>query len=339
MRYLRSITLIIIVLLIPVAIMAQKKTKKVAKPVAREDYSQYVDNPICKVIITDSLVMPVTELYKRLSLPKHMGHFFSSLDDGGRIVYENEFNDQRYFAASDTSGHHNLYRQILLNQQWSEPELVRINGEFLDIINPLPMPDGQTLYFSARTESDNDGNSLSIYTTTFDSSENSYLAPQKLPFPFNSNADDLYYIEDEMDSLALLITTRNQPLGKVCVYTMRNKQPWVYYDTDDVEPSQLKSYALIERISDTWPSEEKRNELHSQIMMQLQDLNASLSSAYEQPQVRKNIQTKIREIERQLDEYRLLAHKNGASSSESLRETIIEAETQLKQLYQSLKKL
>lgn len=336
-----TVLLFAAMLFAPTATMAQKKAKKPAKVVAqpKEDYSQYTDNPICKVTIVDSLTVPVYDVLKNIPLPQHLGSFIPSSEIGGMMVYENEFHDMRMYSTADASGHHRIYRQTLMGTQWSEPEQVNINGTFIDMINPFPMPDGQTLFFAARSDDDNEGKTFSLYMTTYDAETHAYLAPTRLPFPFVSDDNDLYYIEDETNLLAWLVTTRRQAEGNACIYTMQNKQPWEYYDAEELEPSTLKSYAIIERISDTWASDEER----STILAKVKELT-TLSPNHETTEAagvtaRKTLQAKIDQATRQIDEYRRMYHNATPDAKSQLNQTIKEAEQQLRELYISLRKL
>lgn len=343
-RIFTHITLLLIVMAVcsPNAIMAQKKGKKPTKVVAqpKEDYSKYTDNPICKVTIVDSLTVPVYDVLKNIPLPKHLGRFIPSSEIGGLMVYENEFKDMRMYSTADASGHHRIYRQTLMGTKWGDPEQVSINGTFIDLINPFPMPDGQTLFFAARSEEDNDGKTFSLYMTTYDSETHAYLTPTRLPYPFVSDANDLYYIEDETNLIAWLVTTRRQAEGNACIYTMQNKQPWEYYDTEELEPSTLKSYAIIERISDTWASDEERNT----ILTTLKELRANSGTNPNDNDgsaqtTRKNLQTKIENTSRQLDEYRRMYHSASPDAKRQLEQTIKETEQLLQELYKSYRKL
>lgn len=318
---------------------AQKKARKtVTKPVPQEDYSKYIEGPICRVMILDSIVVPIHEVTKNIPMPAHMGRFFVSTEHDGTTVYENEFADTRMYSMADSSGHHNVYRQMLLHNKWAEPELVNINGDFIDIINPFPMPDGQTLYFAGRSQDDNEGKTISLYTTTYDSQTGTYLTPQCLPFPFTSNDNDLYFIDDGIDGVSWFATTRNQPEGMACIYTMQSKQPWVYYDSEEMEPKQLKSYALIERISDTWTSPSERQQVLDAINNTLSEYKKISSTSNVEHSGIKYLRNKIATLERQLDEYRLLYHKSNNNNSR-LQETIKSTESQLHKLYDEYHRL
>lgn len=337
------ITLLAILLLAPCSsAMSQKKktTKAVNQTQTKEDFSIYTENPVCQVIIADSVVVPINDMVKNIPLPSHIGRLFSSIDNGGLIMFENEFADTRLFAVTDDTHHHNLYRQTLIENKWNEPELLQINGEFLDLINPILMPDGQTLYFAARTAEDNEGKTFSLYTTTLDVETASYLTPQRLPFPFVSDDNDLYYIEDEADSIAWLVTTRRQPTGMACIYTMRNKQPWTFYDSEETPASKLKSLALIQNIQDTWPSASERQKIMDDINNTLSSYNKTSDEGQKgETVVRNELQKKIDETQRQLDEYRKLYNGSSADKRSQIKGTIIETENKLRGYHNSLRKL
>lgn len=323
------------------ASMAQKKSKPSSKTIERAvDYSQYTDNPICQVTIIDSLVVPVHEAIKNIPLPAHLGKIFPSSEINGRMVYENEFGDMRMYSTIDDSGHHRIYTQTLLANKWSTPEAVEINGDFTDVINPFPMPDGQTIFFSARTASAEGDTSFSLYTTTYDSETCTYLAPTKLPFPFVSSANDLYYIEDEADGIAWLVTTRSQPDGKACIYTMLNKQPWRYYNPDETTPAKLRDYALIKSISDTWNSPTDRNRKCEEVKAALASYKDSPSTfVNEESTARRTLSKKVAELQRQINEYRRIYYKTPADMRSRIADTLREAEAQLSQYRTSLRQL
>lgn len=320
--------------------------------------SQWTENPVCNVMIVDSVVVNKNDVLSHLRLPGHIGHLYVD-NEYHEVTFENEFTDQRMFAMADTSGHHNIYRQTLLGSKWSTPELVNINGEFTDIRNPFPMPDGQTLFFAAKSDDDNEGNTYSLYTTTFDSETNSYLTPQRLPYPFTSDEDDLWYIEDETDSLAWFVSSRRQPEGMVCIYTMRVHEPWVFYDSEETDPYQLKRFALINSISDTWPSQMVRNQAYAEITAIFDDYDSASNAGHQilfvvndrkvitstsdfvTERARQlfaeltTVRSKITSLTHQLEEYRRMYHYGSADNQNRLTEVIRDAEQQLASAFKS----
>lgn len=337
-------------------VSAQKKgAKKAAVTAPVIDVQQYVDNPICKVMILDSVVVEKSKLLENLVIPESLGRIFVD-DNTGENAYENGFGDQRLIAKIDNSGHHNIYRQTLLGNTWSEPEAVSINGNFTDIFNPFMTPDGQTLYFAAKSQQDNNTTNLSLYMTTYDSQTQSFLTPKQLPYPFTSSSDDMYYIEDDADSLAWFVSSRRQISGNVCIYTMRIHEPWIYYDTEEKTPSELKSLANIENIKDTWDSTDEYNAekqhldalrntliaskrdatskdniyfvgMHDRVYTKLSDFSSDESrNKYKQLIA---LEEDIKTQERQLEEFRRVYHNTMEESKSEITQLIIESEQKL----------
>lgn len=340
--------------------------KKAVTPT--EDFNHWRENPVCRVLIADSLVTDKESVSAHIPLPSHLGRFVSDRESG-TVCHENDFGDQRLLSLPDTSGLCHLYRRTLLDGRWGDAEAVTVQGDCYDLRNPFPMPDGQTLYFAARNASDNDGHCLSLYTTTYDSETDTYLSPQRLPYPFRSSADDLYYIEDEADTLSWLVTTRRQAQGQVCIYTMRVSQPWEYHDADTTAGPRLKALARIERIADTWPSEAARNAT----LQAVQALRNTLPTAKADASMRFIIndnrvvnnpdefaneksrvlyasyldeKRKAKAAERQIDEFRHLFHNTAYEARPELAATIEqaakrreEAETKAEALAKEIRKI
>lgn len=361
--YLRLLTVIILPfsMTFTLPLHAQKRktvkknvTQKEAKP--EIDYSEWTDNPICRVMVADSVVVDVKDIWKSLPLPPYMGKL-SHEKTTGRVIYENEFGDQRMFSDLDAGGTSAIYRQTLLANKWSEPERITIKGEQFDYCNPFPMPDGQTLYFAARDSSDHDGKCLSLYTTTYDSETQSYLQPQRLPMPFSSSDDDLYYIDNESDTITWLVTTRRQLSGKACIYTMRMNKPWEYYDAETTVPEKLKSLGMLNSIAETWTTEASRNavtekakSLVSKSPTQARAFRFVISdnkvyTSYDQFTSEEgkrlfadyqDMLKKAEATERQAEEYRRLYHNSYGETREHLAPTITDCETRLAELRASI---
>ena len=339
------------------------------KKVEQEDFSRWTNNPICKTMIVDSIVVSENELLNHLPMPSYMGKLYFN-EKIGAVVYENDFGDMRLYSSKESNGESFIYRQSLLADKWSEPEKVVINGDNFNFSHPVLMPDGMTLYFSSNIRqedvedeenenSEKADKSQSLYTTIYDSETNSFLEPQRLPFPFNSDEDDVYYIEDEMSHIAWLATKRRQPKGKVCIYTMSVEQPWTFYDAETTEPKRLKSLALISAISDTWTSDSKRKEILGTVE-QMKKKNSSnpqknnLSFIVNNKIVYHSVndfkteeaknqfinyidqKNRLSALSRQLNEYRRLYHSNNNSNRDQLANTILELEKERSTLLSSI---
>ena len=166
-------------------------------------------------------------------------------------VYINEFGDQAYYAEEDTVRGNKLYRLDWLGEKWGKRTKVEgIDSAFHQINYPFVLSDGITLFFSAKGANSVGG--YDIFTTTFDSDSGKFYEPQNYGFPFNSTANDYFLAIDEYDNIGWLVSDRNQPEGKVCIYTFIPPTLRKSFEEDDLTEDELKKYANIQSIADTW---------------------------------------------------------------------------------------
>lgn len=345
---------------------AQRKkpaAKKKVQPVVTVDplaekYEAYSDRPILKAMFTDSIRTTMEQLPDVLTLPPHAG---TLKNINGRLTYENAFGDMRMYATDNGNGHMRIYQQLLLGKQWGEPKEINIDEDFTDIRSPWLMVDGQTLYFAARQE-DNDNTSYCLYMSTLDTETGDFMKPQQMPLPFESEADDLYYIEDETDNLAWFVTTRKQEEGYVSLYTIQPRHPWEFHSIDDMSKQMVIDLAELNDISLTWPSPEARademqrvecvaamyvEEPKDNVLFVINDHRSvtdisQLSSATSKALLRRHTELKesIESIDRELEEYRMMYHKSStAEARKKLAPAINELEQKRMQQLTTLKSI
>ena len=125
-----------------------------------------------------------------------------------------------------------------VSSRLTEGEPVEGLGIEGDINYPFLMPDGQTFYFSARTD-DGYGN-YDLYATRYDSDSKRFYQAENMGFPYNSYANDYMLVIDESAHLGWFASDRYQPDGKVCIYTFipnESRQTIDYETTDLAQPS------------------------------------------------------------------------------------------------------
>ena len=215
-----------------------------------------------KVMFIDSTVVDKDSIAAHIPIGKEYGLLREYMDvypTSSRqkgLVYENEFRDKRYFSLPDADGHMQLYTAEKIGNRWSEPSIVADFGdELTDIACPFLMSDGLTLYFAGKGKNTLGG--YDIFVTRFDTDNNQFYKPENIGLPYNSTADDYYYITAEADSLGWLVTARNQPEGKVCVYTFAFDDERVSYNKSNVDNAQLTALAQIRSIKDTWTDNDR----------------------------------------------------------------------------------
>ena len=252
-------------MLFPSAIQAQRKKKaKKANAVVAEESPRFLSmlSSTAKVCVFDSTVVDSLKYLDTIyanpeegRLTTH-GQFFK--DKGESIVYINQMGNKCIYSEFDQEkGYKLLYQCDLLTDGWTTGEPVKGLGEdggLYDFDYPYLMPDGVTLYFSARGNNGLGG--YDIYRTRFDAEEGRFLRPENLGLPFNSENDDYMFVIDEQNQLGYFASNRRQPQGKTCVYSFIPFETRSVVSTSDEQ--RLRSLAKLERIADTWTSQAER---------------------------------------------------------------------------------
>ena len=205
-----------------------------------------------KVMFIDSLVANESDFLKHLPLSSSCGKISikkSKRGDGYDYYYTNEFENKRFSSVQQATGNHILMVEEKLGKKWDASENITLEG-VNDVICPYMMSDGVTLYFAARDGEDSMGK-YDIYYTVYDSDSHSFYKPQSLGLPYNSFADDTYYIIDEFNDLGYLVTNRRQADGKVCIYVFQPTETRETYDVENMPEIQLDRLARLRAIKDS----------------------------------------------------------------------------------------
>lgn len=217
-----------------------------------------------KVFIIDSLVVDKQDILSAIPIPRENGailpynEFFNTEENADQMVYVNGFNNKCFYAEPDTMGNLRLLTRDKVGEKWAKPQELEGISDFSDDMSfPFMMSDGNTLYFAAKGKESLGG--YDIFVTRYSAETGRYLKPENIGLPFNSTANDYLYIEDDLDRLAWFVTDRNQPEGKVCIYTFMPSDTRENYDLSDTPEPRMRKLAAISKISDTWPSENERN--------------------------------------------------------------------------------
>lgn len=246
-----------LLLVSPVSISAQRKAvKKQGKNVVADD-PKFLSmlNSTAQLTVIDSIVVDSASYLDAILANPEEGRvttydrFFEG--EGKEIVYLNEIGNKCIYSGYDEDLETKvLYQRTLLGDGWTYgEELQGLNedGRLYDFDYPYLMPDGVTLYFSAKSVDGLGG--YDIYRTRFDADKGTFLRPENLGLPFNSSADDYMFVIDEENQLGYFATNRRQPKGKTCVYTFIPLDTRKTVSTDN---PNLRSLANLEKISDTW---------------------------------------------------------------------------------------
>ena len=256
MMKIRKIAIIALALLAPVSMQAQKKKVVVKKPPVVVVEEPQEDPRITEmreatqqIIFIDSVVVAKDDFLSIIRLNPESGKlnaydkFFRSEGHPESYVYINEMGNKCYFSDEDANSQMRLYTLDKLGEEWSDPLALKGIYDGISEANyPFMMTDGTTFYFAAKGKESIGG--YDIFVTRADT--------ENIGMPFNSEANDYMYVVDELSNIGYFVTDRRQPAGKVCVYMFIPPTSRHIYNSDAYSDAQLRGFADISRIANTW---------------------------------------------------------------------------------------
>lgn len=371
----KIISMSLLLLTTCIAAQAQTKKKTTAKKAAVEKtdeqeraemmYERMLSST-AQLLVIDSAVVDFADFINKIPLNKESGHistydaFFKTTGQPSSYVHVNEFGNKAFFSKTDDNGHSRLYMADKLGGKWTGiRELSEFGDEFEDINYPFMMPDGTTLYFSAKGKNGLGG--YDIYVTRYDTDSARFYRPENLGLPYNSTGNDYFCLTDDFDELGWLVTDRRQADGKVCIYTFVPSQSRDVYDEELVDEDKLNSLAELRSIQDTWTDDgqidaarkrqaallARNNAVAKKAITFIVNDNTVYTSAtdFKSPTNRERF-AKLQEMKKDADEMaeRLTAmrqnySKGNTAAKNRLGSSIIKAEKSLETLRENIHKL
>lgn len=366
------VILLSLVTLFPYAVSAQRKGKnvKAKRPAAvamspGQKIFKSMLSSTAKVMFIDSVVVEKDNFLSMLPLNSESGHLSIANPKEDLVnqmaVYQNDFGDRRIIAKGDSSNSA-LYTQTMLGNKWSKAaSMSGIDNSLYKLQNyPFLAADGVTLFFSAEGEESMGGRD--IFMSTFDSDNSEWYKPQNYGLPFNSTDNDYLLAIDDVDTLGWLVTDRHQPEGKVCIYTFVPTEVRQNFDDDDLDDSELTSFARIVSIKDTWQFGNRNAALarRDKMLKRLNEKNVQDNAIWfaiddktviTSPQQFKSDESRklykqteelrkmIKQTETELDNYRKSYHEGNHSLSDKILKAEKEQEQQQTDLYSLEKRI
>ena len=265
----RQFAILSLAFLLPLSLSAQKKKKRpVRKPVVVVVEEPQEDPRITnmremtqQIVIIDSIVTDKSQFLSHYVLSSETGKIMTASQFKGikadGYIYLNEMGNKAYFGKADKNGIRQIFTSDKLGDRWGEPILMNGLSEGIDEADyPFMMNDGITFYFAARGEESIGG--YDIFFTRYDSRSGAFLKPENIGMPFNSEANDYMYAADEQSGIGYFVSDRRQPEGKVCVYIFILPDTRRSYDPSRFTEQQIRDFADITRIADTWGNGSER---------------------------------------------------------------------------------
>lgn len=203
-------------------------------------------NRVEDIAITDSSVVNKTEFLKSYNFNAELGSLTQQRIKTGKVVqdkitFKTQRADRSCFSDS-TKGNMDLFSSYKLLDEWTTPvSLSKTINTSANENYPFLLPDGITLYYASDGENSLGG--YDIFLTKYAASSKDYLTPENAGFPFNSTANDYMMVIDEHQKTGWFATDRNQPNGKVIVYSFSFSDPKRYFKSED--SVKVRNVALL----------------------------------------------------------------------------------------------
>jgi hypothetical protein len=361
---LRKITILLLAILLSLPMAAQKRkrnTKPKPAPVVEEPQEDpritNMREMTQQIIIVDSIVVNKDQFLASIRLSSECGQlmntgaFFRNQLQG--TLYLNEMGNKVYFSQPD--GHQQqLYTADKLGNEWSKPQPLQGLSEGIDEASyPFMLTDGLTFYFAGKGEESIGG--YDIFMTRYDSRSGSFLKPENIGMPFNSEANDYMYAIDEANRIGYFASDRRQPEGKVCIYIFIPSDTRKTYDNSKYTEEQIRNFADIASIADTWGNGTERKAALDRIKSKYatHDIPGQLVSTgdaasaveFHSKEANSLYQKLLKEqnaldiVNSSLDMLRQKYHKANASERNRMKSEILKLEEQALQLNASVKQL
>lgn len=361
---LRKITILLLAILLSLPMAAQKRkrnTRPKPAPVVEEPQEDpritNMREMTQQIIIVDSIVVNKDQFLASIRLSSECGQlmntgaFFRNQLQG--TLYLNEMGNKVYFSQPD--GHQQqLYTADKLGNEWSKPQPLQGLSEGIDEASyPFMLTDGLTFYFAGKGEESIGG--YDIFMTRYDSRSGSFLKPENIGMPFNSEANDYMYAIDEANRIGYFASDRRQPEGKVCIYIFIPSDTRKTYDNSKYTEEQIRNFADIASIADTWGNGTERKAALDRIKSKYatHDIPGQLVSTgdaasaveFHSKEANSLYQKLLKEqnaldiVNSSLDMLRQKYHKANASERNSMKSEILKLEEQALKLNASVKQL
>jgi len=362
---LRKITILLLAILLSLPMAAQKRKRVKAKPKPVPVVEEPQEDPRItnmremtqQIIFIDSIVVDKNQFLASIRLSSESGKlmttgtFFHNQLQG--MLYLNEMGNKVYFSQPvDTL--QQLFTSDKLGNEWSRPQ--RLNGISEGISEasyPFMLSDGVTFYFAGKGEESIGG--YDIFMTRYESRSDSFLKPENIGMPFNSEANDYMYAIDETNRIGYFVSDRRQPEGKVCIYIFIPSETRKTYDNSSFAEEQIRHFADIHSIADTWGDGAERKAALERMSTRYAADGASgqrASAGENTPAVvfhsqeakslaqrLLRVQKKLNTVNERLELLRQKYHKANASERRQMKSEILQLEDESLQLTATAKQL
>lgn len=183
--------------------------------------------------VIDSVEVALDSMLQICALSADAGNL--TMDATHNIIYTNQRGDRQLHSTQVDSTYLLVTTHRLLDE-WTIPDTLPETINFTpEQRSPYLLNDGITLYFAANDTNGLGG--LDIYISRYNMATESYTTPENLGMPYNSPANEYFFVLDEIHHIGYLATDRFADTGRVHVYSFlipEQKQYWRNIPTDSL---------------------------------------------------------------------------------------------------------
>lgn len=178
--------------------------------------------------VIDSVLVSKNQFLSAYKLSSEAGTLSS--DENGHITYLNGKGNRKIKAYRDSLHSTQLYSSEKLIKGWTQ-DMPFFGANDYNIDYPFLLTDGISLYYGANNSDGMGG--YDIYTTRYNPTNNEFLKPENIGFPFNSPNNDYMMAIDENAGIAYFATDRNASKDSVYVFSFVWSDNAVYLAQDN----------------------------------------------------------------------------------------------------------
>ena len=210
-----------------------------------------------RICVVDSIVVDKEKFLTAYRTGRDVGtlstaaQFFDDSEAQGTVSVTERGTDLYYprMVATEEGNRLQLFHSTNVGGKWTEGKQLQGIETGGNDSYPFMSVDGTTFYFASDGEGSIGG--YDIFVTRYDSEDGTYLKPENVGMPFNSEANDYMLVVNDIAGLGWFATDRRMEEGKVCVYIFVPNSTKVTYNYEQGDSSKIISLSQLTSIADT----------------------------------------------------------------------------------------
>lgn len=226
-----------------------------------------------RICVVDSIIVDKDKFLSAYRTGRDIGtlmtaaQYFNNKSAEGTISITERGTDLYYpqMVTTDEGNKLKLFHSNNVNGKWSEPKQLEGIETGGNDNYPFMAVDGSTFYFASDGEGSIGG--YDIFVTRYDSEDGSFLKPENMGMPFNSEANDYMLVINDIAKLGWFATDRRMDDGKVCIYIFVPNSSKVTYNYESEEPGKILALSQLTSIADTQYDEETVRKARQKLLL------------------------------------------------------------------------